>query len=114
MDNDWERVLFIDISNEEAQIRKSEDKWNENEMKRDSLKAKALNALVCALTSNKFNRVYNCQTVNFWNTLEVTHDGTNQVKESKISLLTHQYELFEMEKDRTIKDMFPDPLMCYA
>lgn len=39
--------------------------------------------------------------------LEVTHEGTNQVKESKINLLTHQYKFFKMENDETIKNIFP-------
>lgn len=43
--------------------------------------------------------------------LEVTHEGTNQVKESKINLLTHQYKFFKMENDETIKIYFPDLLI---
>ncbi|KAJ6914138.1 hypothetical protein NC651_016408 [Populus alba x Populus x berolinensis] len=27
---------------------------------------------------------------------KITHEGTNQVKEFKISMLVHQYELFKM------------------
>ncbi|GAV87913.1 UBN2 domain-containing protein [Cephalotus follicularis] len=42
-----------------------------------------------------------------WNLLEVTYEGTNQVKESKISILVHQYELFMMHDDENISDMFP-------
>lgn len=30
-----------------------------------------------------------------WDTLEVTDEGTNQVKESKINLLVHKYELLK-------------------
>lgn len=31
-----------------------------------------------------------------WDTLEVSHEGVNQVKESKVNILIHQYELFRM------------------
>ena len=34
--------------------------------------------------------------------LEITHEGTNQVKESKINLLVHNYELFSMKENETI------------
>ena len=37
--------------------------------------------------------------------LEITHEGTNQEKESKINLLVHNYELFLMKKNRTIVEM---------
>ncbi|GAV63113.1 LOW QUALITY PROTEIN: UBN2 domain-containing protein, partial [Cephalotus follicularis] len=37
--------------------------------------------------------------------LEVTYEGTNQVKE-KISMLVHEYELFLMHDNESISDMF--------
>ncbi|GAV67633.1 UBN2 domain-containing protein, partial [Cephalotus follicularis] len=36
----------------------------------------------------------------------VTYEGTNQVKESKISMLVHEYELFIMHDNESISDMF--------
>ncbi|GAV66716.1 zf-CCHC domain-containing protein/UBN2 domain-containing protein [Cephalotus follicularis] len=41
-----------------------------------------------------------------WDLLEVTYEGTNQVKESKISMLVHEYELFVMHDNESISDMF--------
>ncbi|GAV68789.1 UBN2 domain-containing protein, partial [Cephalotus follicularis] len=38
--------------------------------------------------------------------LEVTYEGTNQVKQSKISMLVHEYELFLMHDNECISDMF--------
>ncbi|GAV57354.1 LOW QUALITY PROTEIN: UBN2 domain-containing protein, partial [Cephalotus follicularis] len=37
---------------------------------------------------------------------KVTYEGTNQVKESKISMLVHEYELFLMHDNECISDMF--------
>lgn len=36
----------------------------------------------------------------------MTHKGTNQVKESKINMLTHNYKLFKMESTETIIKIF--------
>jgi hypothetical protein len=44
-------------------------------------------------------------TRNIWHVLEVTHEGTNQVKESKIDMLVHQYELFKMLQNEYITSM---------
>ncbi|GAV83541.1 zf-CCHC domain-containing protein/UBN2 domain-containing protein [Cephalotus follicularis] len=41
-----------------------------------------------------------------WDLLEVTYEGTYQVKESKISMLVHEYELFFMHDNECISDMF--------
>ena len=41
-------------------------------------------------------------TKEIWRLLEITHEGTNQVKESKINVLVHSYELFFMKVNETI------------
>jgi len=40
-----------------------------------------------------------------WDTLQVTHEGTTDVKRSRINTLTHEYELFRMNLNETIQDM---------
>ena len=66
-----------------------------------------MNILFCALSMEEFNWIQSCKTAkDLWNTLEVTHEGTNQVKKSKISILVHKYELFKMKHDESIKQMY--------
>ncbi|GAV78507.1 UBN2 domain-containing protein, partial [Cephalotus follicularis] len=36
----------------------------------------------------------------------MTYEGTNQVKEAKISMLVHEYEMFTMNENEDIKTMF--------
>jgi hypothetical protein len=36
----------------------------------------------------------------------LTHENTNQVKESKIDMLVHQYELFKILSNESITSMF--------
>ncbi|GAV77669.1 UBN2 domain-containing protein, partial [Cephalotus follicularis] len=56
---------------------------------------------------NEFNHISSCDTAKeMWDLLEVTYEGTNQVKESKISMLVHEYELFLMHDNECISDMF--------
>ena len=38
--------------------------------------------------------------------LQIAHEGTNQVKQSRIELLMRKYELFEMGDRETIMDMY--------
>ncbi|KAL5550641.1 hypothetical protein UlMin_000817 [Ulmus minor] len=55
----------------------------------------------------EFNRIRTCKTTkDIWYTLEVVHEGTNQVKESKISMLVHKYELFQMKHDESSTQMY--------
>ncbi|VFQ87024.1 unnamed protein product [Cuscuta campestris] len=41
-----------------------------------------------------------------WDKLEITYEGTDQVREAKIDFLTHAYELFHMKENEKIDDMF--------
>ncbi|GAV58219.1 UBN2 domain-containing protein, partial [Cephalotus follicularis] len=56
---------------------------------------------------NDFNRVSSCiSTKEMWDRLEVTYEGTNQVKEDKVSMFVHEYEMFIMHENEDIKTMF--------
>lgn len=81
--------------------------YTDSEKKQASLDARAINALFCAVDQTEFNRVSTCTTSHeVWKLLEVTHEGTTQVKESKISRLTQEYEAFKMKPNETVTQMF--------
>ena len=83
------------------------NEWSDLEKKYFSLNAKAMNALFCALDKNEFNRISTCETAfDIWRTLEITHEGTSRVKDSKVNILLHDFELFQMQPSETIGDMY--------
>ncbi|VFQ94177.1 unnamed protein product [Cuscuta campestris] len=48
-----------------------------------------------------------CSTAKeMWDKLEVTYEGTDQVREAKIDFLTQEYEMFRMKEHEKIDDMF--------
>ena len=52
---------------------------------------KAKNIITSALGMDEYFRVSNCQSVKeMWDTLEVTHEGTSDVKRYRIKTLTHE------------------------
>ncbi|KAH9780087.1 Integrase catalytic domain-containing protein [Citrus sinensis] len=88
-------------------IPKPSSQWSELEKRKMSLNSKAINALFCALDKKEFHRVFSCESAQeIWNKLEVVYEGTNQVKESKISRYTRQYELFQMKKNENVYSMY--------
>ncbi|KAH9770099.1 Integrase catalytic domain-containing protein [Citrus sinensis] len=108
----WEVVCdgpFIPMFKDEVgdDIPKPSSQWSELEKRKMSLNSKAMNALFCALDKKEFHRVSNCESAQeIWNKLEVVYEGTNQVKESKISRHTRQYELFQMEQNENVYSMY--------
>ena len=91
---------------EGATIVKLESEWNEANVNLVELNCKAMSSLYYALDSNEFSRVSGCDSgKEIWDKLEVTYERTNQVNESKMSMLVHEYELFVMKKDENISEM---------
>uniref|UniRef100_A0A2N9HS02 CCHC-type domain-containing protein n=1 Tax=Fagus sylvatica TaxID=28930 RepID=A0A2N9HS02_FAGSY len=91
---------------EGATLVKLESEWNEADVRLIELNCKAMSTLYCALDPIEYNRVSGCDSAKeIWDKLEVTYEGTNQVKESKMNMLVHEYELFVMKKDENISEM---------
>jgi len=58
------------------------------------------------LSCDEFFRVSQCSsTKEMWDILEVTHEGSNDVKRAKKHALIQEYELFRMQKGETICDV---------
>ncbi|GAV82397.1 UBN2 domain-containing protein, partial [Cephalotus follicularis] len=63
--------------------------------------------IFCALSPSEFNRVSSLDSVKeMWDRLMVTYEGTNQVKDTKINRLVHDYELFSMLENENISSMY--------
>ncbi|GAV84135.1 UBN2 domain-containing protein, partial [Cephalotus follicularis] len=86
---------------------KPRSSYTDDDRKKVQLNAKVNHVIICALNSNEFNRVSSCATAKeMWDRLEVTYEGTNQVKEAKINMLVREYEMFSMKENENISGMF--------
>ncbi|XP_070020034.1 uncharacterized protein [Nicotiana sylvestris] len=67
---------------------------------------RAKKILVCGIGPEEYNRISTCDTAKeIWEALQIAHEGTSQVKQSKIDMLTIEYELSRMKDDESIQDM---------
>ncbi|KAI0503823.1 hypothetical protein KFK09_014766 [Dendrobium nobile] len=72
--------------------------WTVEERDLAQLNAKCLNSFFCALKSEDYMRVSTCKSGNdIWDRLCITYEGTNEVKQSRLNILLHDYELFRMK-----------------
>ncbi|XVF12310.1 hypothetical protein REPUB_Repub08aG0105100 [Reevesia pubescens] len=94
----WDIIMvgpFVPIKKNEANkaVPKSKSEWTVNDKVKVQVNFKAINTLHCTLNLAEFNRISTCNNAKeIWDKLE----GTSQVKESKIILLSHLYEVFKM------------------
>ena len=66
-----------------------------------------MSILVCAMDRNEYNRISQCKTAKeIWRILEIAHEGTTQVKDSKVRILENDYEMFKMKPNESIVEMF--------
>ncbi|KAK8508418.1 hypothetical protein V6N12_020199 [Hibiscus sabdariffa] len=85
----------------------SRSEWSANDRKKMELNCKALHIIFCALGPNVYAKVSSCESAKeVWDKLELIHEGTNDVKETKIGLLKLEYENFKMDPNEDIKSMF--------
>ena len=88
-------------------IEKPKAQYTDNDKKKVQLNHKAMNTLLCSLTEKEFSRVQLCENAKkVWDTLKNTYEGTTQVKETKVTILTYEYEMFRMKEGEGVGEMF--------
>lgn len=86
------------------QVPKTKKGFDETERKKIKKNYKAKNILVCGIGTD--NRISVCQTTKeIWDCLQTTHEETTQVKQSKVDMMTNQYETLTMQEDESIQEL---------
>lgn len=63
--------------------------------------------MVCGIGAEEYIRISFCESAKeIWDCLGTAHEGTKQVKESKVDMFTSQYEKFKMKEGETIHDLY--------
>ena len=82
------------------------NEWTDQHKTKVQMNAKAKYLLTCALSKIEYGMIISCDSAKeIWDRLLVLHEGTDQVKETKISMLVHQYEMFKMLEYENIDEM---------
>uniref|UniRef100_A0A1S3Y8Y9 CCHC-type domain-containing protein n=1 Tax=Nicotiana tabacum TaxID=4097 RepID=A0A1S3Y8Y9_TOBAC len=88
-------------------VPKSEDEYDADDVRKVQNNAKAINLLYCAINADDYRKISCCTTAKeIWDKLEITYEGTDQVREAKVDFLTHAYELFHMKEGEKVDEMF--------
>ncbi|XP_068497810.1 uncharacterized protein [Phaseolus vulgaris] len=94
------------LENDGVFIEKPWSQWTDVENKIVKFDCIAKNIITFALNSDEFFNVSQCGFAKeMWDTLEVTHEGTNDVKRARNHTLIQEYEMFIMLKGESIVDV---------
>jgi len=97
----WDDVLngpFVpfNIVNE-VQEAKPFAQWTDDENRRAQYDVKAINIISSSLTLDEFYRISVYTSAReMWEILQVTHEGTDDVKRARKNSLIQEYEMFRM------------------
>ncbi|XP_069151792.1 uncharacterized protein [Solanum lycopersicum] len=96
--NDGEKTMLVP---------KPRQKYDEVDRKKIERGYQAKTLIVCGIGPDEFNRVSAYEFAKeIWDCLKTTHEGTEQVKESKIDMLTSLCENFKIKEGETFYEMF--------
>ena len=97
----------VKITTDGNTVPKEPNEFNSDDFRKMEKNAKAKKLLNFGLESDEYTRISECESAKeIWNALQIAHEGTNQVKQSRIELLVRKYELFEMSNKETVMDMY--------
>ena len=83
-----------------------QDKWSEATAKDYEVNAKAQYALTQVLNDDDLSRVINYKSAyEVWNDLIITHEGTSQVKRSKLTYFILNMRIFTCLKNESIDEI---------
>ena len=87
-------------------VPKPESEYEKEDFEKIELNASALKFLHCGLGPREYDRTAGCKNAKeIWDFLQITHEGTSEVKKSKIDYLMQQYEMFKMESKEKVQEM---------
>ncbi|KAG2720351.1 hypothetical protein I3760_02G031800 [Carya illinoinensis] len=85
------------------------DAWTKDEINNFNLNSKGLNAIFMAVSSEEFKRISMCEIAKeAWDILDVTHEGTIIVKNSKLQMLTSKFEEIKMLEGENFNDFYAE------
>ncbi|XP_070056953.1 uncharacterized protein [Nicotiana tomentosiformis] len=100
-------LATLEKNAEGVDVPKTRADCNVEEMKKWEKNAKAKKWLICGLGPDEYNRIQDSSTAKkIWDTLQVAHEVTTQVKRSRGTLLYSQYENFVIKDGKTIQEMY--------
>src|SRR5579862_2448362 len=86
-------------------VLKPKAQWNAQGFDASKWNRKAMHAILCAMDENQYKLIQNTQVAKVaWDILQVAHEGTEVVKESKLQVLQTQFELLKMGEDECFND----------
>ena len=81
--------------------------WDKATLAVANANSKVLNAIFCGVSLDEFHRIFHITIAKeAWQILEITYEGTKKVKDTKLPMLTTQFEELKMSEDESFDSFY--------
>ena len=81
--------------------------WDKATLAAANANSKALNAIFCGVSPEEFHRISHITVAKeVWDILETTYEGTKNVKDTKLQMLTTRFEELKMSEDESFESFY--------
>ena len=81
--------------------------WDKAALAATNANNKALNAIFCGVSQDEFHRISHITVAKeAWEILETTYEGTKKMKDTKLQMLTTQFEELKMSEDESFDSFY--------
>ena len=81
--------------------------WDKAALAAANANSKALNAIFCGVSPNEFHKISHITIAKeAWQIFETTYEGIKKVKDTKLQMLTTQFEELKMSEDESFDSFY--------
>ena len=81
--------------------------WDKTALAASNANSKALNAIFCGVSTDEFHQISHITIAKeAWQILETTYEGTKKVKDTKLQMLTTQFEELRISEDESFDSFY--------
>ena len=102
-----DETVWDSIENGYLRRTTTKPEWDKAAFALANANSKAINAIFCGVSTDEFHRILHVKTTKEARTiLETTYEGTKKVKDTKLQMLTTQFEEVKMSDDESFDSFY--------
>ena len=102
-----DKSVWDSIENGYVKPTTAKSEWDKVALALANVNSKAINAIFCGVSPDEFHRISHVKIAKeAWTILEMTHEGTKKVKDTKLQMLTTRFEKLKMGDDKAFDSFY--------
>ena len=103
----WSPPKVLDREGRPTNVIKLKLEWDRDDNEASENNARAMYSIFNAISTDEFRRIATCTSAKeAWDILQVTHEGTNAMKVSKLQMLTSRFETIRIEDHENFREFY--------